>query len=237
MDLSGQFYMLTVFGKGEIAVSIPCGGVSGTELEFCVKEAGVVTRALAELGVGDMVGLRGPYGRPFPYDALKGCDVLFVGSGVGMAPVRAAVTRMLGQRSQYGRMAIIASATSFEGIVYGDDLRRWAARSDVTVQYALSETAEEVGAHVGYVNELLPGLPFDWENARALLCASPRRIKLLAADLMGLGMRADNIYASLETHMRCGVGKCGHCKVGSHYVCVDGPVFSYQEMLGLPPEY
>jgi len=236
-DLFGQFYMLTVFGVGEIAVSIPFGDAPGTRIEFCVKEVGRVTGALAKLGAGDTVGLRGPYGRGFPYDDLKGHDVLIVGSGVGMAPVRTIIVRMMEERQCFGRIAIIASATSYEGIVYADDLRRWETLPDVTARYALSRPTTRVQAHVGYVNDLLPDLKFDWKNTRALVCASPWRIKLVAADLLRLGMNAEHIYTSLETHMRCGVGKCGHCKVGSHYMCVDGPVFSYKEMLELPPEF
>jgi len=237
MDLSGQFYMLTVFGVGEIAVSVPFGDAPGSRMEFCVKKVGKVTGALAELGVGDIVGLRGPYGRPFPYEDLKGRDVLIVGSGVGMAPVRTIIVRMMDERAKFGRIAIIASAASHDGIVYADDLRYWGTLPGVTVLYALSKPTRAVRAHVGYVNDLLPGLVLDWPNVRALVCASPKRIKLVAADLQGLGMDADHIYTSLETHMRCGVGKCGHCKVGSHYLCVDGPVFSYREMLELPPEF
>jgi len=236
-DIAGQFYMLTVFGVGEAAVSIPFGDLPGTELEFCIKKVGRVTGALAALGVGDMVGLRGPYGRGFPYDDLKGHDVLVVGSGVGMAPVRTIIVRMMAQRQQFGRIAVIAGASSYGGIVYADDLKSWARQPGVTVQYALSKPTKEARAHIGYINELLSGLPLDWTNSRALICASPRRIKLVAADLLGLGMHPEHIYTSLETHMRCGTGKCGHCKVGSHYVCVDGPVFSYQEMLALPPEF
>ena len=90
---------------------------------------------------------------------------------------------------------------------------------------------------MGYINDLLPKLGFDWADSRAILCASPRRIKLVSKDLLQLGMHPAHIYTSLETHMRCGVGKCGHCKVGSHYMCLDGPVFTYEEMLQLPEEF
>ena len=107
----------------------------------------------------------------------------------------------------------------------------------MTVQYALAKPTDAVQAHVGYINDLLPELDFDWANARAILCASPRRIKLVARDLLGLGMNGKDIFTSLETHMRCGVGKCVHCKVGAHYMCLDGPVFTYEEMLQLPEEF
>ena len=237
MDLSGQFYMLTVFGVGEIAISIPFGDSPGTKMEFCIKATGKVTNALAELPVGSIIGLRGPYGRPFPMEAFKGKDVLVVGSGVGLAPVRTIIVQMFDNRQDFGKIAIIASATSYEGLIYKQDLIDWQNQPDTSVQYALARPTEAVQAHVGYINDLLPDLPFHWDNAVAILCASPRRIKAVASDLLALGLAPDAIYTSLETHMRCGVGKCGHCKVGSHYMCVDGPVFTYEEMLKLPPEY
>ncbi len=160
-----------------------------------------------------------------------------VGSGVGLAPVRTIIVRLLQERERYGRIAIIASATRYEGLVYKQDLRDWSKIPGVTVQYALAKPTDAVQAHVGYINDLLPELDFDWANARAILCASPRRIKLVARDLLGLGMNGKDIFTSLETHMRCGVGKCGHCKVGAHYMCLDGPVFTYEEMLQLPEEF
>lgn len=235
--LSGQFFMVTVFGVGEVALSIPFGDQHGGEFEFCVKKVGKVTSALAALKPGDIIGLRGPYGKGFPYRSFTGRDVLIVGSGVGLAPVRTIIVRLLQERERYGRIAIIASATSYEGIVYKDDLRRWAAVPGVDVRYALARPTDAVAAHVGYINDLLPELGFDWADSRAILCASPRRIKLVSKDLLQLGMHPAHIYTSLETHMRCGVGKCGHCKVGSHYMCLDGPVFTYEEMLQLPEEF
>lgn len=235
--LSGQFFMVTVFGVGEIALSIPFGDQHGGMLEFCAKKVGKVTSALAELRVGDIVGLRGPYGTGFPYSSFEGRDVLIVGSGVGLAPVRTIIVRLLEERQRYGRIAVIASATRYEGLIYKEDLKKWGNLPGVSVQYALARPTDAVTAHVGYINDLLPQLAFDWPNARAVLCASPRRIKLVARDLLHLGMHASDIYTSLETHMRCGVGKCGHCKVGSHYMCLDGPVFTYEEMLQLPEEF
>ena len=235
--LTGQFFMVTVFGVGEVALSIPFGDQHDGQFEFCVKKVGKVTSALAKLGVGDVIGLRGPYGKGFPYRSFAGRDVLVVGSGVGLAPVRTIIVRLLQERERYGRIAIIASATRYEGLVYKQDLKDWSKIPGVTVQYALAKPTDAVQAHVGYINDLLPELDFDWANARAILCASPRRIKLVARDLLGLGMNGKDIFTSLETHMRCGVGKCGHCKVGAHYMCLDGPVFTYEEMLQLPEEF
>ena len=118
-----------------------------------------------------------------------------------------------------------------------DDLREWAKVPGGEVHYSLSKPTDQVDAHIGYINDLLPGLGLDWKNTSAIICASARRIKAVARDLMQLGMKPSDIYTALETNMHCGIGKCGHCKVGSHYMCVDGPVFTYEEMLQLPPEF
>lgn len=234
---SGQFFEITVFGVGEIAISIPFGPSQKDYFDFCVKKVGKVTTALHNLKVGDKIGLRGPFGKGFPFEEIKGRDVLVIGSGVGLAPVRTMLVQVLENKEQFGKVVVIASATSYEGLVYKEDLIEWAKMDDVKILYALSKPTDKVDAHVGYINDLLPDLGLDWENTTAVVCASPRRIKAVAKDLLNLGMKGTDILTSLETHMRCGIGKCGHCKVGSKYMCVDGPVFNYEEMLKLPPEF
>jgi NAD(P)H-flavin reductase len=236
-ECDGQFYEITVFGVGEIAISIPFSPSLKNSFEFCIKRAGKVTDAIHNMKIGDKVGLRGPFGSGFPYEEFKNKDVIIVGSGVGLAPVRTMILRILENRREFGRVVIIGSALSYEDLVYKNDLISWDNVDGVEVLYALSNPTDKVKAHVGYINDLLPGLELNWTNTTAIICASPRRIKAVAKDLLKLGMKETDIYTSLETHMRCGIGKCGHCKVGSKYMCIDGPVFNYQEMLELPPEF
>jgi NAD(P)H-flavin reductase len=234
---SGQFFEITVFGVGEIAISIPFSPSSKDSFDFCIKKAGKVTSAIHEMKVGDKVGLRGPFGKGFPYEELKGRDILIIGSGVGLAPVRTMILRVLENKKDFGKLVVIGSAISYEDLVYKEDLISWSGTDDVKVLYALSNPTSKVEAHVGYINDLLPDLGLDWKNTSAIICASPKRIKAVAKDLLSLGMKGTDILTSLETHMRCGIGKCGHCKVGNKYMCVDGPVFNYEEMLELPPEF
>ena len=156
---------------------------------------------------------------------------------MGHAPVRATLVRAIENKLDFGRIAIMASASTYDGLLLKDDLREWAKVPGVEVHYSLSKPTDQVDAHIGYINDLLPGLGLDWRNTSAIICASARRIKAVARDLMQLGMKPSDIYTALETNMHCGIGKCGHCKVGSHYMCVDGPVFTYEEMLQLPPEF
>jgi len=235
--LSGQFFEITVLGVGEIAVSIPFSPSQKDIFDFCIKKAGKVTSAMHEMVVGDKVALRGPFGKGFPYEELKGRDIIIIGSGVGIAPVRTTITRILENLPEFGKVVIVGSAMSYEGLIYKDDLIAWGNIPGVKVLYALSNPTAIVHAHVGYINDLLPDLELNYENTSAIICASPRRIKAISKDLIKLGMKGTDIYTSLETHMRCGIGKCGHCKVGNKYMCIDGPVFNYEEMLTLPPEF
>lgn len=233
----GQFFEITVFGVGEIAISIPFSPSLRDSFEFVIKKSGKVTEAIHNMKVGDKVGLRGPFGKGFPYENFKKRDVIIVGSGVGLAPVRTMIVRILENREDFGNVVIIGSALTYEDLIYKDDLIAWNNVDGVRVLYALSNPTDKVEAHVGYINDLLPELGLNWENSAAIICASPGRIKAVAKDLLKLGMKGTDIYTSLETHMRCGIGKCGHCKVGSKYMCIDGPVFNYNEMLELPPEF
>lgn len=233
----GQFFQVTVFGEGEVPLSIPFGSEQKDEVVFDFKNVGSVTDKLFQMKEGDKVGLRGPYGRAFPYETLKGRNLIFIGSGVAMAPLRTVIEPVLRNNDDFKQVYIMASALRYEKLLYKDEMKEWAKVPNFRVKYALKDPTDEVEAFSGFVNDMLPDLDLDWPNTTALLCASPERIKKLARDLMDLGMKPSDILVTLETHMRCGAGKCGHCKVGSHYMCVDGPVFTYEEMMALPPEY
>ena len=154
-----------------------------------------------------------------------------------MAPLRTVIEPVLNNSGEFQQIIVMASALRYEKLLYKEEMLEWGKVPNLTVKYAIKEPTEEVDAYRGYVNDLLPDLGLDWSNTTALVCASPERIKKVAKDLMDLGMKPKDILVTLETHMRCGAGKCGHCKVGSHYMCVDGPVFDYEEMMALPPEY
>ena len=236
-DHKGQFFQVTVFGEGEVPLSIPFGPSETAELVFDYKNVGSVTDKLFQMKVGEKVGLRGPYGRAFPYESLKDHNLVFIGSGVAMAPLRTVIIPVIDHADEFKQVFVMASALEYDKLLYKEEMADWDKLHNVTVKYAIKEPTDKVEAHRGFVNDLLPSLDLDWSDTTALVCASPERIKKVARDLLELGMKPTNILVTLETHMRCGAGKCGHCKVGSHYMCVDGPVFNYEEMMALPPEY
>ncbi len=242
--LRGQFYMITLFGVGEIAISVPFSDREEQRFSFYVKKVGKVTSHLFTKKVGDVIGLRGPYGVPFPYNAFVGRTLLVIGSGVGHAPVRAPLIRAIENRKDFHNIIVIGSAMTYDELMLKEDLEAWSDIEGVHVYYALAKPTEvqtKAPIHVGYINDILaplqtnPGL--EWDKTSAIICASARRIKAVAEDLVKLGMQSKDIYTALETNMRCGVGKCGHCKVGAHYICSDGPVFTYEQMLEFPPEF
>ncbi len=233
----GQFFQLTVFGKGEIPLSIPFGPGQSDEFVFDFKDVGSVTDVLFDMKVKDKVGLRGPYGHAYPYNSIKGRNLIFIGSGVAMAPLRTLIEPVIKNPDDFGQIFVLASALRYENLIYKEEMVEWAKEPKLTVKYALKDPTDKIESHQGYVNELLPDLEVDWSNTTAMVCASPERIRKVAGDLLDLGMNGKDILVTLETHMRCGAGKCGHCKVGSHYMCVDGPVFTYEEMMALPPEF
>ncbi len=242
--LRGQFYMISLFGVGEIAISVPFSDKEEEHFSFYVKKVGKVTSALFTKKVGDVLGLRGPFGVPFPYENFVGRSLLVVGSGVGHAPVRAPLVRAIENRQDFKNIIVIGSAMTYEELMLKEDLEGWHTLDGVHVHYALAKPTKAITTvpiHVGYINDLLPPLEqnpgVEWQNTSAIICASARRIKAVAKDLVALGMRPRDIYTALETNMRCGVGKCGHCKVGAHYICSDGPVFTYEQMLEFPAEF
>ncbi len=233
----GQFFEITVFGVGEIPISIPWAPSNKEYFEFVIKKVGKVTTAIHNMKAGDKIGLRGPFGRGFPMKEMEGSDVLFIGSGVGLAPVRTAILYALENKEKFGKIVVISRAMTYDGMIYKEDVAKWKEIDNVDVYYALAKPTDKVEGYYGKLDQLFGELDLDWKNTKAVACGSPKRIKLIAKDLVNLGMDSRNIFTTLETHMRCGVGKCGHCKVGSKYMCLDGPVFSYEEMLELPPEY
>ncbi len=184
--LRGQFFMITDFGVGEIAISVPFSDKEEENFSFFIKKVGKVTSSLFEKKIGDVIGLRGPYGVPFPYEKFVGRTLLVIGSGVGYAPVRAPLIRALENRKDFKNIIMIASAMSYEELMLKDELKAWSKLENVHVYYALAKASPNIDAHVGYINDLLPGLVenpgLDWSTTSVIICASIRRIRAVAND-------------------------------------------------------
>jgi NAD(P)H-flavin reductase len=234
----GQCAMLSWFGAGECMISITSSPTRGPQLEFAVKSTGRVTGVLHEAEPGQKVGIRGPYGNGFPVEQWYGKRLLFVGGGIGLAPLRSVINYCLDRRELFGAIDIVYGARSPGDLCFKDELfAAWPAAPDARVHLTVDRGDDGWNGPVGFVPPFLAELAPSPEGTVAVTCGPPVMIKLVLGVLERLGFADDQIITTLELKMQCGVGKCGRCNVGSKYVCKDGPVFSLKELKGLPAEY
>jgi len=235
----GQFGLYSVFGYGEATFSISSSPTRTGYIECSVKRVGKVTAELHEQNVGDIIGFRGPYGNWFPVDAMKGKNLLFVGGGIGLAPLRSLIWNCLDWRDQFAQISIMYGARSVPDLVYKTELKTWQEMKDVQAVYTVDPGGEtpDWKDKVGFVPTVLEQMNPSPKNIIAITCGPPIMIKFVLASLTKLGFSLDSIYTTLENRMKCGVGKCGRCNVGSKYVCKDGPVFKCSEIQGMPQEF
>jgi NAD(P)H-flavin reductase len=226
----GQFVEVSVFGVGEAPFCLASPRDGTDTFEVTVRSAGSVTDALHGLKVGDQLGVRGPLGNGFPFDEVKGRDILFVGGGIGLPPLRPLIWDMLSNRGDFGKMTVLYGARTPGDLVYKDDLERWRGRDDVDFMVTVDVGDETWTGNVGVVGTLFPKAEISPETTAAFVCGPPIMIRFVVRDLLSMGFAEEDIYTTLERHMRCGVGKCNHCLIGDKYVCKDGPVFSYRQM-------
>ena len=234
----GQCAMLSVPGVSEAMISITSSPTNKEFMEFSVKKCGCLTQWLHAMEVGQMITVRGPYGRPFPVDdELAGKDLLFVAGGIGLAPLRSVINYVRDKRDQYGTVDIVYGSRSKDDLVdYREIVEEWEKAKDFHVHLTIDREQEGWDGHVGfvpnYVKELNPDL-----KKTVLMCGPPIMIKFTLAGLMERGFKREQVYTTMELRMKCGIGKCGRCNIGNKYVCKDGPVFRFDELDELPNEY
>jgi sulfhydrogenase subunit gamma (sulfur reductase) len=230
----GQFVEVSLFGIGEAPISISSSpSRSNGTLELCVRRVGDVTNALHNLQPGAFLGLRGPFGKPFPIAAMKGKDVLFAAGGLGLAPLRSLVNEVLDQRGSFGRVIILYGTKRPAEILFKDELLEWAERKDVEFHMTVDRADENWRGNVGVITSLFPRVTINPRNTVAATCGPPIMYRFVLMELLGKGIPETQIYLSLERRMKCGVGKCGHCQINELYCCQDGPVFRYSDIKGL----
>lgn len=226
----GQFVELTVFGVGEAPISITSSPVNKGYLELTVAAVGKVTRALHLRKEKDIVGLRGPYGNGFPFDEVKGKNILFVGGGIGAAPLRSLINQMFAQRRDFAKISILYGARESRFLCFIDDLEGWGKTENSEVLLTVDAPDAKWWGNVGVVGSLLPKIDIDIKNTVAFICGPPIMIHFVLLDLLKMGFEEEQIITTMERRMECGVGICGHCNIGKSYVCLDGPVFSYHQL-------
>ncbi|HET9655423.1 MAG TPA: FAD/NAD(P)-binding protein [Kineosporiaceae bacterium] len=226
----GAFTMVEMFGVGEVPISISGDPASPELLEHTIRDVGAVTHALVGSEPGTVVGVRGPYGRGWQVRDATGQDLLVVAGGIGLAPLRPALLDVLAHRGDYGRVILLYGARRAEDILFADELARWAARRDIEVQISVDYRTPGWQGRVGLVTALVAQAGFDAERTLTLVCGPEIMMRLVAAALLERGVPAPRVRLSLERNMHCGVGLCGHCQVRELFVCVDGPVLSYDRV-------
>ena len=227
----GQFAQVSLFGVGEFPASLP---PSPTEQEtfFTVKQVGSCSTALHALKPGDKFAVRGPYGNGFPMEDYYGKNLVFVAGGIGLIPLRSCIIYALAHREKYKRIQIFLGAKTPRDLMYRDNLREWEKSAGVECHLTVDRAADGWTGSVGVVGSLFkkPGVQVAVEDTVAFVCGPPIMFRFVIKDLKALGFQDKNIVSTLERYMKCGVGKCGHCCIGVAYVCVDGPVFTCEQI-------
>ena len=236
--IPGQCAMISIPGVGEGMFSITSSPTVESYMEFSIKKAGHLTSFIHELEPGSMITIRGPYGNGFPVDtALKGKSLLFVAGGIGLAPLHSVIDYCLAKRADYGEIEVVYGSRSKDDLVDIQEIRdSWEKADNFKMHLTIDRPQEGWDGHVGfvpnYVKEVNPSL-----DKVALICGPPIMIKFTLQNMMDLGFARNQVYTTLELRMKCGIGKCGRCNVGSKYVCKDGPVFRFDQLDELPDEY
>ncbi len=230
----GQFAQVSVFGAGEFPLSLPASP-SEPDFLFTVRAVGTCSAALHQLGAGDVFAVRGPYGNGFPMEEYRGKDLVIVAGGIGLIPLRSCIVYALAHRQDYGRILVIHGARTPKDLMYLPLLEELQRSGELEVHLTVDRALAGWTGTVGVVGSLLskPEVRLPVKNTVAFVCGPPVMFRFAIRDLLALGLSGKDIVSTLERYMKCGVGKCGHCCIGMAYVCTDGPVFTYEQIVQL----
>jgi len=232
---AGQFMDVSLPGIGEAPFTPSSNHNNKDTLDFTIMAAGRVTKLIHEAKPGDIVGLRGPYGLGYPLDSFKSKEVFIVGGGVGLAPLRALLYALFNEVDCYKKITVKYGARSPKDIVYKSEIDSWRKKAGhVNIEISTDVGDETWKGNVGLVTTILKKDGLDIENSVAIVCGPPIMMKFATFKLIDLGFKDNQVYLSMEKNMSCGIGKCGHCRIGPYYACKDGPVFTYDRIKGLP---
>jgi NAD(P)H-flavin reductase len=229
----GQFNMLTVFGVGEVPISLSGDPLEHDRLVHTVRSVGAVSQALTRFGPGDIIGLRGPFGTGWPMAETVGRDVVLVAGGLGLAPLRPVLYRLLAERGRYGKIVLLYGTRSPRDILFRRQLEAWRRRLDIEIEVTVDHAVGDWHGEVGVVTRLIARAAFDPMHAIAMVCGPEVMMRFAIAALRDARIAAEAIYLSMERNMKCAVGLCGHCQLGPVFLCRDGPVFRYDRMQSL----
>ncbi len=231
---TGQFIELTIPGVGE-APFTPSSRPSIKEMmEVSVMRVGKVTEKIHRLKKGDKIGVRGPLGKGYPVDEFKGKEIVVVGGGCGFAPLRSLMYEFFERSGQFKKLYFRGGCKTPKELVYYDETKDWAKRGDLDFKLTVDKADEEWEGNVGVVTTILNDVVMDYKRGVAIVCGPPIMMKFAVKKLVEMGFMDENIFLSMEKNMSCGIGKCGHCRIGNYYACKDGPVFTYDKIKNFP---
>lgn len=233
---AGQFVAMTVPGIGEAPFTPSSSPYEQDELEITIMKAGKITTLIHQLKKGDVVGLRGPYGNEYALDDYKGKDVLLVGGGVGLAPLRALFLALVHNLENYKSIVFCCGSRTPSDIIYKESiLKKWQEIDKKKVKFRITVDKKDDSwkGNVGLVTTALDKLDLNIDNSVSIVCGPPIMMKFATFKLLEIGYMPEQIYLSMEKNMSCGIGKCGHCRIGNYYACKDGPVFRYDKISNL----
>ena len=231
---TGQFIEMSVPGVGEAPFTPSSRPSVKDMMDVTVMKVGKVTEKVHTLKKGDIVGLRGPYGKGYPLDSFKGKEILVLGGGVGLAPLRSLMYALFDRISDFKKIYFRYGARTPKDIIYKNEVKEWSRRSDLDFRITVDAGDETWTGHVGLVTTILDGMAINVSGGIAVVCGPPIMMKFSTFKLLDLGFKIENIYLSMEKNMSCGFGKCGHCRLGTYYTCKDGPVFTYDKIKNFP---
>lgn len=226
----GQFSMLWTFGVGEVPISMSGDTADTTRMVYTIRSVGPASRALVTARPGASVGVRGPFGTSWPVEATRGRDVIIVAGGIGLAPLRPAIYRVLRNRSEYGRLIILYGTRRPRDLLFRKELATWARQPETQVLTTVDSGGLEWRGHVGVVTTLFRYARLQPARSVAMVCGPEIMMRFAARELQAQGLASSDIYLSMERNMKCAVGFCGHCQWGPHFICKDGPVFPYDRI-------
>lgn len=231
----GQFNMVSIMGYGEAPISISSEPHVTDTFDHTIRAVGSITNYLEKFATGDVVGIRGPFGSSWPVEEARGKNVLVVVGGIGLAPLRPFIMQMFHERESFGKIQILYGSRTPDGMLFTDEYEDWKAQPDTEMFLTVDQVpdGEDWKHNVGVVTTLYDVAKLDPKNTIVVTCGPEIMMRFACRGLLSRGFFAPQIYLSMERRMKCGVGKCGHCQLGSKFVCKDGPVFRYDEALTL----
>jgi sulfite reductase subunit B len=229
----GQFVEVSILDAGEAPISVCSSPTLRGSFELCVRKIGKLTSVMHGMEVGDEIGIRGPYGKGFPVSILEGNDLLMIAGGLGLAPLRSLINYVIDNRRDFGKVSILLGCNTPQSILFGDEVEDWSKRIDVSFHCTVDRADPDWMGHVGVITTLIPDVTINPHYTFAIIVGPPVMYKFVIRELLAKGVPEDQILVSLERHMKCGLGKCGHCQIHNIYCCQDGPVFRYNRIKNL----